>query len=83
MTAALLFEQPHRGDVWRLEVTEHNGRTFGNWRKWYRRGDAMQPTREGVTIPLERFPELHAAIGAYLAETAPSGPENRRHEAAP
>jgi hypothetical protein len=77
MTAALLFEQPYHGDVWRLEVTEHNGRTFGNWRKWWRDGVTLKPSREGVTIPLERFPELHAAIGAYLAENAPSGPENR------
>lgn len=74
---ALLFEQPHRGDVWRLEVTEHNGRTFGNWRKWYGDRDAMKPTREGVTIPLERFPELYAAIGAYLADNAPGGSGNR------
>jgi hypothetical protein len=83
MTAALLFEQPHRGDVWRLEVTEHNGRTFGNWRKWWRDGVTLKPSREGVTIPLERLPELHAAIGAYLAKNAPSGPENRSHEGAP
>ena len=38
MSSAILFEQPYRGDVWRLEVATHEGRTFGNWRKWYRDG---------------------------------------------
>jgi hypothetical protein len=61
MTAALIFDQSYRGDVWRLEVTDYDGRTFGNWRKWWRDGDTLKPSREGVTIPLERFPELHAA----------------------
>jgi hypothetical protein len=63
----VLFDQPHRGDVWRLEVVTHQGRTFGNWRKWYRSGDDVKPTRQGVTIPLERLPELHAALSDYLA----------------
>jgi hypothetical protein len=69
--SVVLFDQPYRGDVWRLEVTSHNGRTFGNWRKWYRNGEALLPTREGVTIALERLPELHAAIGDYLASAPP------------
>jgi hypothetical protein len=76
MTGAVLFEALHRGDVWRLEVTSHEGRTFGNWRKWWRDGETLKPTRQGVTIPLERMAELHAAIGAYLAMNAPHGPEN-------
>jgi hypothetical protein len=71
MSRAVLFEQLYRGDVWRLEVAEHQGRTFGNWRKWYWDGDDLKPTREGVTIPLPRLAELHAAIGAYLASDAP------------
>jgi hypothetical protein len=45
---AILFEQPYRGDLWRLEVATHEGRTFGNWRKWYRDGDTLRPTRQGV-----------------------------------
>lgn len=69
----LLFEQPYRGDVWRLEVVRHEGRTFGNWRKWYWVGDTLKPTRHGVTIPLERLPELGGVIAAYLAENAPHG----------
>lgn len=77
MTGAVLFEVDSRGDVWRLEVAHHNGRTFGNWRKWWRDGDTLKPTRQGVTIPLERLSELHAAVGAYLRSDAPHGPENR------
>ncbi|GGE05565.1 hypothetical protein GCM10011529_09940 [Polymorphobacter glacialis] len=74
MSGAVLFEVAHRGDVWRLEVTTHEGRTFGNWRKWWRDGDTLKPTRQGVTIPLERIAELGGAIAAYLACNSPSGP---------
>lgn len=65
MSAALLFEHPHRGDVWRLEEASHKGRTFANWRKWCWAGDQLRPTREGCTIPLERLPELEAALRAW------------------
>lgn len=77
MTGGLLFEVVQRGDIWRLEVAHFEGRTFGNWRKWWRDGDTLKPTRQGVTIPLERLAELHAAIGAYLASDASHGPESR------
>ena len=40
----------------------------------FRDGDALKPTRQGVTIPLERLPDLAAALTAYLAENASSGP---------
>lgn len=71
MTPAILFEQPYRGDVWRLEVTSYDGRMFLNWRKWYRCGDTLKPSREGVTIPLERLTELAAALDGYLTLNAP------------
>jgi hypothetical protein len=67
----VLFEQPYRGDLWRLEIVTHDGRTFGNWRKWYAVGSDLKPTRQGVTIDIERLPELHASIGAYLASAPP------------
>ena len=73
MSGAILFEQPYRGDVWRLEITSHDGRTFGNWRKWYWAGDTLKPTRQGVTIPLERLSELQAALTAHFAGEAPGG----------
>lgn len=69
--ALVLFDQSHRGDVWRLEIATHCGRTFGNWRKWYHDGVELKPTRQGATIPLERIAELHAALGAYLAGEPP------------
>ena len=65
---AILFEQPYRGDLWRLEVASHEGRTFGNWRKWYRDGDTLKPTRQGVTFPVERLDELQAALTDYLTD---------------
>ena len=73
MIPAILFDQPYRGDVWRLEVASHGGRTFLNWRKWYRDDDTLKPSREGVTIPLERLPELAASLDAYLTLIAPDG----------
>lgn len=75
MSDALLFEVTHRGDRWRLEVSSHQGRTFLNRRKWWSDGGNWKPTRQGVTIPLERMRELHAAIGAYIALSAPTEPQ--------
>ena len=74
MSGTILFEQPYRGDVWRLEVASHDGRTFGNWRKWYWEGDTLKPTRQGCSIPLERLTELHVELGAHLAGKVPDGP---------
>ena len=65
--SAVLFEQAYRGDMWRLEVATHNGRTFGNWRKWYRDGETLRPTKQGVTFPVERLDELQLALAEYLA----------------
>lgn len=76
MSGAVLFEQQYRGDVWRLEVATHDGRTFGNWRKWYWEGDTLKPTRQGVTIPLERLSELEAALAGYRASNAAGGLPN-------
>ena len=74
MTGTILFDQIHRGDLWRLEVASHDGRTFGNWRKWYRKEADWLPTRQGATIPLERLADLHAALTEYLASAPPDGP---------
>ena len=70
---SVLFEQPYRGDVWRLEVAEHDGRTFGNWRKWYRDGEMWKPTRQGVTIPLDRLFKLGDSIAGYFASHSTTG----------
>ena len=68
----VLFEQPYQGNLWRLEVVTHDGRTFGNWRKWYWQGTELRPTRHGTTIPLERMGDLHAALETYLASAPPA-----------
>jgi len=67
MTGHILFEQKHRGDVWRLEIASYQGRDFANWRKWYPDDGELKPTRTGLTIPLQRLPDLHAALAEYLA----------------
>ena len=71
MSGTVLFDQPYRGDVWRFEVVTHDRRTFGNWRKWFLKDGVLVATRQGVTIPLDRLPELHTAIGDYLASAPP------------
>ncbi|PSO13631.1 hypothetical protein C7E20_00970 [Sphingobium sp. AEW4] len=71
---AVLFDQLYRGDVWRLEIAAHEGRRFGNWRKWFWKDGELQPTRQGVTIPLDRMTELHSAIGAYLSSQGAADP---------
>ena len=72
MTGAVLFEHRYRGELWRLEVAQYQGRTFLQWRKWWSDDGEWKPSRQGVTMPPERLAELHAAIGAYLAANAPT-----------
>lgn len=73
MSGAVLFEQKHRGHIWRLEVITYKGKTFGNWRKWYAAGDEWKPTREGCTMPLERLSDLTAELMAFHGLKAPDG----------
>jgi hypothetical protein len=70
VSGTVLFEQSHRGDVWRLEVARFDGHTFVNWRKWYRDGDALKPTKQGLTFPLERLGELEKALAGWRAAKA-------------
>lgn len=72
MSALTLLSAPQRGDTVLVQINEHNGKTFGNFRKWYPDGGVLKPTRQGVTIPLELLPELHKALGAYLAGVDPA-----------
>lgn len=74
----VLFETPERGGcLWRLEVAHHNGRTFANWRKWWRdAAGELKPTKQGGTFPPERLLELLAALQAWRDANALSGPEN-------
>lgn len=71
MSGAVLFEQRHRGNLWRLEVVEHDGRTFANWRKWYDANGTWKPTRDGCTFPLDRLRDLADALAEHHA--APAG----------
>jgi hypothetical protein len=66
MNGHILLSVPQRGDTVLVQISEHNGKTFANFRKWYADGGKLKPTRQGVTIPLEALPELHKALGAYL-----------------
>ena len=76
MSGDVLFECGYRGHLWRLEVATHQGRTFGNWRKWYDQGGEWQPTREGCTIPLDSLWELMTSLMAHHGLPAPIRPDN-------
>lgn len=75
MSGPVIFEQSHRGNLWRLEVASFKGRDFANWRKWYRADDGWKPTREGCTMPVERLGELTAVLMAYHGLDVPDGLE--------
>lgn len=62
MTDAFLFEHPHRGNRWRLEISTYRGRSFVNFRKWFPFGDGWKPSREGFTMPVEQLAELTCAL---------------------
>jgi hypothetical protein len=72
MSGPVLFDVSYRGDLWRLELATHDGRTFGNWRKWYWDGDTLRPTREGCTFAPERLVELEASLAAWRTGKEPS-----------
>lgn len=73
MNAGLIFEMSHKADLWRLEVVQHNGRTFANWRKWWRDSDGVwKPSRVGLTFPPERLADLRKAVEAWEA-AGPTG----------
>ena len=69
----ILFEQAFRGDVWRLQLSEHRGKAKVNWRKWYRDGDTLRPSQSGCTMPPERLGDLTAALMAYHGLEPPEG----------
>ncbi len=81
MTAAVLFERDYRGHRWRLEVADHEGRTFCNWRKWYDDGGTWKPTRDGCTFPLDALWELTATLmehhGLVVPDPTISGGKRR------
>ena len=77
MNAETLLSFPQRGDTVLVQISQHNGKTFANFRKWYSDGDSLKPTRQGVTIPLHALPELHEALGAYLATIDPAALTSR------
>lgn len=62
MSGGVLFEQTHRGNLWRLEVVTWKGRTFANWRKFYDAKGEWKPTREGFTMPLDSLADLTATL---------------------
>lgn len=77
MTGLIFETRERRGNLWRLEEVQHNGRTFANWRMWWRDAEGvLKPSRQGVTFPPEQLLELLTALHAWREGQALSGPEN-------
>lgn len=76
MSGEVLFEQPdNRGGLWRLQVSEHRGRTLVNWRRWWRQdGEGpWLPSKTGVSFRPEGLSELADALAAWQRGDPPAG----------
>ena len=75
-----LFEQEHRGHIWRLQATEWNGKPRLQVWPWYREAGSgeLRPGSSknggGFAIPLDRVPELIEALQGALADDGECGP---------
>lgn len=75
-----VFEQVHGRHVWRLESTAWNGEARLQVWPWYREaGGELRPCAQryggGFAIPLDRVPELIAALQSTLANAGGQGAE--------
>ncbi len=67
-TESVLFERERSaGKFMRLSLTEMNGHTFINLRHWYRDGEQLLPSKEGVTL---NSPELAEELAEVLKAAA-------------
>jgi hypothetical protein len=64
MTTALILELPKSRSVIRLEVRHSGGKAVATFRKCYRAGNDLKPTRKAIAfpIPLGALPTLHRAF---------------------
>lgn len=78
MSAPVIFEVKHRGELWRLRVETWQARTSVHWRKWYRDQDGgeWKATRTGVTFPLEELWTLTANLMAHHGLPVPDRPDS-------
>lgn len=67
-----IWEAPHGGELVRFSVCEFKGSRYAELRRFYRSVDEWKHGKGG-TMPLWALSELHAALGAYLAQSASTG----------
>ena len=55
-------------EVLRVMLQTFKGRELVSVRVWYREreGDALRPGKNGLTVRVEKLPELHEAIGKAI-----------------
>ncbi len=64
----ILFERERAvGDVTRLSLAEFKGHTFINLRNYFREGDELRPSKQGITF---NSPELAEEISEALKKGA-------------
>jgi hypothetical protein len=64
MTTALILEMPKSRSVIRLEVRHAGSKAVVTFRKCYRAGNDLKPTRKAIAFPLDALPALHRALEA-------------------
>jgi hypothetical protein len=69
-TPTLLREIEKAGGVIRIQRTEYRGYPLVDVRYWARdyRSGVLNPTKQGLSIRLEQFPEFLAAINGAASE---------------
>lgn len=67
-----IWEASHGSELIRFSVCEYKGTRYADLRRFYRSGSDWKHGKGG-TMPLWGLPELHAALGSFLAAHAPSG----------
>jgi hypothetical protein len=79
MSDVFLFEGAYRGQTWRIQVTNHNGKDIVSIWPWFRAEDGtLRPGtgrygKGGFQFPLERLEELYAALRSFLEESTSDG----------
>jgi hypothetical protein len=63
----------NKREVIRVELDQYNGRHTVNVRVWYRDGDALKPTRTGLTLSVKHLAPLATALSLALEAAQESG----------
>ena len=73
--------QKNSAEVVRVQLRDYQGRRYLDIRThfWSEDGpeEELRPTKKGISLSVEKLPELRAAIEALAAAVEPGGPNGR------